>query len=75
MKLIDFVVLKLILIELSMCYNVLNRSMFAYNFAAVSETLKKFLNLKKSYRDILIILNTYDVNEIDAVILSRLLSR
>ena len=75
MKLIDFVVLWLILIELSMRCNVSNWSMFAFDFAAVFESIKKILNSKKSYRDFVIVLNTYDVNEIDAVISSRLLIR
>ena len=49
--------------------------MFAFNFAAVFESIKNFLNSKKSYRDSVIVLNTYDVNEIDAVISFRLLIR
>ena len=47
--------------------------MFAFNFAVVFESIKSLLNSKKSYRDFVIVLNTYNVNEIDAVILSRLL--
>ena len=47
--------------------------MFAFDFTAVFESIKKFLNLKKSYRNFVIVLNTYDVNEIDAVISSNLL--
>ena len=72
-KLTDFVVLWLILIELSMRCNVLNWSIFAFNFVVVFKLIKKFLNSKKSYRDFVIVLNTYDVNEINAIILSRLL--
>ena len=49
--------------------------MFAFNFVAVFELIKNFLNSKKSYRDFVIVLNTYDVNEIDAIISSRLLIR
>ena len=49
--------------------------MFAFDFAVVFESMKSFLNSKKSYRDFVIILNTYDVNEIDAIISSRLLIR
>ena len=75
MKLIDFVVLWLILIELLMRCNVSNWSMFVFNFAVVFESIKSFLNSKKSYRDFMIVLNTYDVNEVGAVILSRLLIR
>ena len=75
MKLIDFVVLWLILIELSMRCNVSNWSMFAFDFAVVFESIKNSLNSKKSYRDFVIVLNIYDVDEIDAVISSRLLIR
>ena len=74
-KLIDFVVLWLILIELSMRCNVSNWSMFAFDFAVVFESINFFLNLKKSYRNFVIVLNTYDVNKIDAIISSRLLIR
>ena len=73
MKLIDFVVLWLILIKLSMRCNISNWSMFAFDFIVVFESIKSFLNSKKSYRDFVIVLNTYDVNEINAMILSRLL--
>ena len=72
-KLIEFVVLWLILIELLMRCNVLNWSMFAFDFVIVFELIKNFLNSKKSYRNFVIVLNTYDVSEIDAVISSRLL--
>ena len=75
MKLIDFVVLWLILIKLSMRYNVSNWSMFAFDFVVVFESIKSLLNSKKSYRNFVIVLNTYDVNEIDAIISSRLLIR
>ena len=47
--------------------------MFAFDFVVVFESIKSFLNSKKSYRDFVIVLNTYDINEIDAVISSRLL--
>ena len=75
MKLIDFVVLWLNLIELSMRCNVSNWSMLIFDFAAVFESIKSFLNSKKSYRNFVIVLNTYDVNKIDAIISSRLLIR
>ena len=73
MKLIDFVVLWLILIELSKCCNVSNWSIFAFDFAAVSESMRSLFNSKKSYRDFVIVLNTYDVNGVGAIISSRLL--
>ena len=75
MKLIDFVVLWLILIELSMRCNVSNWSIFAFDFVVIFESIKIFLNSKKSYRDFVIVLNTYDVNEINTIISSRLLIR
>ena len=75
MKLIDFVVLWWILIELSMRCNVSNWSMSAFDFIVVFESIKSFLNSKKLYRDFVIVLNTYDVNKIDATISSRLLIR
>ena len=75
MKLIDFVMSWLILIELSKCCNFSNWSIFAFDFVDVFKLIKIFLNLKKSYRGFMIVLNTYDINEIDAMILSRLLIR
>ena len=58
-----------------MCCNVLNLSMFAFDFVVVFKSIKQILNSEKFYFDFVIVLNTYDINEIDVIISSRLLIR